>query len=103
MQWRWWWGGSLLIKNGGVGAFGLAIVMFIVASPLLKIWAMLIVYKLVGGALLEPICDTRIVQTLGTIESSLALVFAALGTVALMFLLSISILVGIGNLAVFVR
>ncbi len=95
-------GGSLLIKNGGVGAFGLAIVMFIVASPLLKIWAMLIVYKLVG-ALLEPICDTRIVQTLGTIESSLALVFAALGTVALMFLLSISILVGIGNLAVFVR
>lgn len=94
-------GGSLLIKNG-VGAFGLAIVMFIVASPLLKIWAMLIVYKLVG-ALLEPICDTRIVQTLGTIESSLALVFAALGTVALMFLLSISILVGIGNLAVFVR
>lgn len=94
-------GGSLLIKNG-VGVFGLAIVMFMVATPLLKIWAMILVYKLVG-ALLEPICDARVVQTLSTIESSLTLVFASLGTVALMFLLSISILVGIGNLAVFMR
>lgn len=94
-------GGSLLIKNG-VGVFGLAIIMFMVATPLLKIWAMILIYKMVG-VLLEPICDTRVVQTLGTIESSLTLVFASLGTVALMFLICISILVGIGNLAVFMR
>lgn len=94
-------GGSLLIKNG-VGVFGLAIIMFMVATPLMKIWAMILVYKLVG-VLLEPICDARVVQILATIESSLTLVFVSLGTVALMFLLSVSILVGIGNLAVFVR
>ncbi len=94
-------GGSLLIKNG-VGVFGLAVVAFLVATPLLKIWAMLLIYKLVG-VLLEPICDQRVVQTLSTVESSLSLVFACLGTVALMFLLCISILVGIGNLAVVMR
>lgn len=94
-------GGSLLIKNG-VGVFGLMMVMFLVAAPLLKVWAMVLVYKLVG-ALLEPICDHRFVQTLGTMESSLTLVFIALGTVAVMFLLSITILVSIGNLAVFMR
>ncbi|MFY9526183.1 MAG: stage III sporulation protein AE, partial [Limnochordia bacterium] len=94
-------GGSLLIKNG-VGVFGLAVVAFLVATPLLKIWAMLLIYKLVG-VLLEPICDQRVVQTLSTVEYSLSLVFACLGTVALMFLLCISILVGIGNLAVVMR
>ena len=94
-------GGSVLIKNG-VGVFGLAMVVFLVATPLLKVWAMVLVYKLVG-ALLEPICDPRLVQALGTMESALILVLISLGTVALMFLVAISILVGVGNLTVFMR
>ncbi len=94
-------GGSLLIKNA-VGVFGLVMIMLIVATPLLKVWAMIVVYKIVG-AILEPICDKRIVQVLGTMESSLMLVLIALATVALMFFLAITILVGIGNLAVFMR
>lgn len=94
-------GGSLLIKNG-VGVFGLVMVVFLVATPLLKVWAMILIYKLVG-ALLEPICDPRLVQALATMESSLTLVLISLGTVTVMFLLSISILVGVGNLTVFMR
>lgn len=94
-------GGSLLIKNA-VGVFGLVMIMLIVVTPLLKVWAMIIVYKIVG-ALLEPICEKRIVQVLATMESSLMLVLIALATVAIMFFLAITILVGIGNLAVFMR
>lgn len=94
-------GGSLLIKNA-IGVFGLVMIMFMVATPLLKVWAMIAVYKIVG-ALLEPICDKRIVQVIGTMESSLILVLIALATVALMLFLAITILVGIGNLAVFMR
>lgn len=94
-------GGSLLIKNA-VGVFGLVMIMLIVVTPLLKVWAMIVVYKIVG-ALLEPICEKRIVQALGTMESSLMLVLIALATVALMFFLAITILVGIGNLAVLMR
>jgi stage III sporulation protein AE len=94
-------GGSLLIKNA-VGIFGLVMIMLMVATPLLKVLAMLVVYKIVG-ALLEPICDKRIVQVLGTMEASLTLVLIALATVALMLFLSITILVGIGNLAVLMR
>jgi stage III sporulation protein AE len=94
-------GGSLLIKNA-VGVFGLVMIMLMVATPILKVWAMLVVYKIVG-ALLEPMCDNRIVQVLGTMESSLTLVLIALATVALMLFLAITILVGIGNLAVFMR
>lgn len=94
-------GGSLLIKNA-VGVFGLLMIMFLVATPVLKVWAMIVVYKIVG-VLLQPICDQRIVQVLATMESSLTLVLIALATVALMLFLSITILVGIGNLAVFMR
>lgn len=94
-------GGSLLIKNA-VGIFGLVMIMLMVATPLLKVLAMLIVYKIVG-ALLEPICDKRIVQVLGIMESSLTLVLISLATVALMFFLAITILVGIGNVTVFMR
>lgn len=94
-------GGSLLIKNG-VGVFGLVMLILILATPLLKVLASIFIYKLVG-ALLEPICDSRMVEALGIMESSLTLVFICLSTVALMFLLCISILVGLGNLAVFMR
>lgn len=94
-------GGSLLIKNA-VGVFGLIMIMFMVATPLLKAWALIVVYKIVG-VILEPICDKRISQVLSTMEASLTLVMIALATVALMFFLSITILVGLGNLSVFMR
>ncbi|HKM43411.1 MAG TPA: stage III sporulation protein AE [Limnochordia bacterium] len=94
-------GGSLLIKNA-VGIFGLVMIMLMVVTPLLKVTAMLVVYKIVA-ALLEPICDKRIVQVLSTMEASLTLVLIALATVALMLFLAVTILVGIGNLTVFMR
>lgn len=94
-------GGSLLIKNA-VGVFGLVMILCLVAAPLIKVLAMVFVYKVVG-ALLQPLCDRRVVQTLETMESSLVLVMIALGTAALMFFLAVTVLVGIGNLAVFMR
>lgn len=94
-------GGSLLIKNG-VGVFGLVMVVLLVATPLLKVWASVLVYKLVG-AILEPICEPRLIQVLGTMESALILVFISLGVVAVMFLIAVSVLVGVGNLTVFMR
>ena len=94
-------GGSLLIKNA-VGIFGLVMILCLVAAPLIKVVAMVFIYKLVG-AVLEPLCDKRMVQSLEIMESSLILVIIALATVALMFFLAITILVGIGNLAVYMR
>ena len=76
-------GGSLLIKNT-VEFFGLMLVFFMVALPSLKIWAIIFIYK-VTGALLEPICDSRIIKTITSLESSLTLIFISLATVGLMF------------------
>lgn len=94
-------GGSLLIKNS-VGVFGLVMIFFFVAMPIVKVWAIVLVYKLVG-ALIEPICDKRLVNALTGLEGSLTLVLVALATVALMFFMAITILVSMGNLAVVMR
>lgn len=94
-------GGSLLIKNA-VGVFGLAVVFFMVAVPVLKVWAVVLIYKLVN-AVIQPIVDSRVVDTISSLENTLTLVLAALATAGLMFFLVITVLVGLGNLAAVMR
>lgn len=94
-------GGSLLIKNT-IGVFGLLVIFFLVALPIIKIWAIILIYKIIG-ALIEPICDPRINEALTNLGSSLTLVMVSLATVALMFFLAITILIGFGNLAAVMR
>lgn len=94
-------GGSLLLKNG-IGVFGLGLIFFMAALPIVKLAAIIFIYKLVG-ALLQPLCDPRIVKALQSLENALVLVTLALLTVALMFFLSLTILIGFGNLTVFLR
>lgn len=94
-------GGSLLIKNA-LGVFGLTTLLVIVAFPLVKILALVIVYR-VATALVQPISDRRLVDALGTMSDTLTMVLVALGTASLMFFLVITIVVGIGNVTAVVR
>ncbi|HHT72754.1 MAG TPA: stage III sporulation protein AE [Firmicutes bacterium] len=94
-------GGSLLIKNA-VGAFGLAMVFFLMAVPVLKLWAVVLIYKAVN-AVTQPIVDERVVAAIASLEHSLTLVLAALATAGLMFFLVITVLVGLGNLTAVLR
>jgi len=94
-------GGSLLIKNA-VGVFGLGVIFFLVAVPVIKLWAVVLIYKLVS-AVVQPIVDAEVVEAIASLESSLTLVLAALLTAGLMFFLVITVLVGLGNLAAVLR
>lgn len=94
-------GGSLLIKNT-VGMFGMLIIFFLVALPIIKIWAIVLIYR-ITAVLIEPISDKRISEAVGSMAGSLTLVMVSLATAALMFFLTITILVGIGNLAAVMR
>lgn len=94
-------GGSLLIKNT-IGAFGMVMILFLVALPIVKIWAIVLIYKL-AAALIEPIGDQRVCAAVSSMAGSLTLVMVSLATAALMFFLTVTILVGIGNLAAVMR
>jgi stage III sporulation protein AE len=91
-------GSSLLIKNA-LGIAGVAVILSILAVPLLKIITLAFIYKL-AGALIQPVNDDQMVSCLNSLSNNLFLVFAAVATTGLLFFFTITILVGIGNINV---
>ncbi|MDK2798704.1 MAG: stage sporulation protein [Clostridiales bacterium] len=94
-------GCSLILKNA-VGIVGLIIIILICLVPVIKILALIIIYRLTG-AVIEPVSDKRIVQCISDLGNSLTLIFAMVVSVAVMFLLSITIVVGAGNVSAMLR
>jgi len=94
-------GCSLLIKNA-VGAFGLIALFVIVAFPILKIISLVLIYK-ICAAVIEPIAGGQLVNCLNEMAGSLLLLFATVASVALMFFVSVTIIIGAGNAALMMR
>lgn len=94
-------GSTLLLKNA-LGMLGAAAIFFITAFPLLKILSLSLIYQL-AGALVQPAGAGPIAGILGTISKSLQSLFGAVAVVALMFFLSITVIVGAANVAAMAR
>jgi len=94
-------GCSLLIRNA-LGGIGVLAILLICLFPALKIISLILTYRL-AAALLQPIGDGNLVNCLSSIGNSLILIFAVLAVVSLMFFLLLTVLVGVGNIAVMMR
>lgn len=94
-------GGSLLLKNA-IGLTGVLVLGAIVIFPVIKILVIAIIYRLTA-ALLQPIGNNLIADTLEDMAGSLFLAFAAVASVAIMFFLTVVIVVGTANLTVMLR
>lgn len=94
-------GCSLLIKNA-LGAFGLIALFVIIAFPILKIMSLVAIYK-ICAAVIEPVAEGQLVRCLNEMAVSLLLLFATVASVALMFFISVTIIVGAGNAALMMR
>ncbi|MGI6082479.1 MAG: stage III sporulation protein AE [Limnochordia bacterium] len=94
-------GGSMLIKNA-IGGFGMAAVFTLMIFPTVKVFAIYMIYRL-AAALVEPISDERLVEAMSALATSFSLVIACLLTVGLMFFVSITILISIGNVPTLLR
>lgn len=92
---------SLVIKNG-IGVVGVIILGAICIIPLMKILAMMLLYKL-GAALIQPIVEENIVECISQIGTICTMLFAAVVTISLMFIISITAMVGAGNLTSMLR
>lgn len=94
-------GCTLLIKN----AAGLAVmvgVLIICIVPLLKILALVVLYK-AASALVEPISEKRITNCIGDVAGSMVYIFGVSAAVGFMFLVSITALISAGNLSAMIR
>ena len=94
-------GASLLVKNA-VGMAGVIILLMIVVFPALKILILAFIYNL-SAAIMQPLGNSPIINTLNMIGKNLMFVFAALATVGLMFFLSLTIIITAGNISVMLR
>ncbi|MPM58364.1 Stage III sporulation protein AE [bioreactor metagenome] len=94
-------GASLLLKNA-VGIFGVMAVLLICAFPVIKLLSLVAIIK-VAGALVQPMGDEKMAKCLDAMGNNLLLVFACVLTVALMFFLVITIIIGAGSVAMMLR
>ncbi len=92
---------SLIIKNA-LNLFGVLAIIFIIAYPIVKIIALIIIYKL-ASALIQPIADSRLVNILNDLGNGLVMVFLIVSTVSIMFFIIITVVVGTANLTVMMR
>ncbi len=94
-------GTSLLLKNA-VGLIGILAVFFICAFPVLKIVALMLIYK-IAAAVIQPVGDKLIADSLNLMGNSLTIVFAAVTAVGIMFFFVIAIVVGAGDFSLMLR
>jgi stage III sporulation protein AE len=94
-------GCTLLIKNAAGVAVMLGVILICIV-PLIKIIALVALYK-AAGALFEPISEKRITTCINDVAGSILHIFAVTAAVAIMFLISITALISAGNLSAMLR
>ncbi|MGV3466232.1 MAG: stage III sporulation protein AE [Heyndrickxia sp.] len=92
---------SVLLKNT-LGIAGVAIVLIIAAFPAIKILALAFMFKFTA-AILQPVGNGPVIACLDTISKNMIYVFAALAIVAIMFFLSLTIIITAGNITMMMR
>jgi stage III sporulation protein AE len=94
-------GCTLLIKNAA-GIAAMIGIIGICIMPLIKIFALIALYK-ITCILIEPIADKRITNCLNEMASTLTYILGISASVALMFLISITAIIGASNLSSMIR
>lgn len=94
-------GCTLLIRNS-VGVVALVGILAICTVPLLKILAIVALYKLTC-ALIEPVAEKRITDCINGVAESLTYILGIVASVAVMFLISITVIIGASNVSTMIR
>ncbi|MHB1391746.1 MAG: stage III sporulation protein AE [Clostridia bacterium] len=92
---------SMILKNG-IGIAGFLILLLICSFPLIKMFSIVLIYK-VTSALIQPILDNQIVQCLNDMSNAMLILLTCVIAVAVMFFMALTVIMGVGNMAVMVR
>lgn len=84
-----------IIKNG-IGLLGIIIILCLICGPVLKMLSVALIYKLTA-ILCESISTKQITETLNEMGSAVITMTVILGMGALMFLIFLTIIIGIGG------
>lgn len=94
-------GCTMLLKNG-VSIVGLIMLVFITILPIIKILIIFLSYKL-GAALIQPIIDNGLVQSLNDISNTIFVLLCCMASVGVLFFIAITIIMGVGNMTLMIK
>ncbi|NBI06651.1 stage III sporulation protein AE [Senegalia massiliensis] len=94
-------GCSLLLKNS-IGIIAVIVLFLIIAIPAFKLLSLIFIYRLTA-AIIEPISDEKIVDSLIETSKSIIIILGLLLIVTVMFVISIAIIIGAGNITLMMR
>lgn len=94
-------GSGIVLKNA-IGIVAMLAIVIITFAPTVKIIAMMFTFK-IAAALVEPLGEKELADSLQDMSKGLLYIFAAVASVGVMFFLTITIIVGAGNLSVMLR
>ncbi len=94
-------GASLILKNG-IYLAGVVVLGMQAIFPLITLLALIVVYKL-SAALVQPLGETNLGEAINAMGSSLSLMFAAVASVTVLFIIAVTAIVGAGNVAIMFR
>jgi len=94
-------GSGIMLRNA-LGIVAVVALVIICLGPIVKIVAMQLVFR-ISAALIEPLGEEALAKSLEQMSKSLFLIFGAVASVAMMFFLTVVIVVGTGNLTVMLR
>ena len=86
---------SVVIKNS-VGVVGIIAVVLTALMPILKICAILIIFRL-SAAVAEPVSDAKIITCISRLADSISVLFSMLAAVTVMFVIILTVVVNAGS------
>ena len=94
--------GTALILKNAIGLMGAIAVLLICAMPAIHILLQSLVFK-AAGALIQPLGEDRLAESVSGMGKSLTLLFAALAICGLFAYFALALIVGLGNMAMMMR
>lgn len=94
-------GCSLILKNA-IGFTGLIVILLTILFPVIKILAMVFIYRL-AGAIIQPLGEEAMVKCLNEMAGNLTFIAVTVSSVALMFFVAVTVIIASGNITVMMR
>lgn len=89
---------GLLLKNA-VGIIALLAIVVICVAPLVKILAMILVFR-ISAALIEPLGEKALAESLQDMSKSLTFILVTVAAVSIMFFMTVAVVIGTGTFSV---
>ena len=94
--------GAASITKNAIGVLGVIIIIGISILPIIKVLVLMLVYN-VAEAIIEPIVDKRISKCMSSIGDSMKMIIGVMATMSVLFILSTTLMIKMGNFTIMYR